>query len=1214
MTCICPVCSNVDGEIQGEAHGFPVARCRMCSTDFVVKDASPSTQTALPSQRDNLTVEPETAPEAKMEWLLSLLDGIQGQRPAPSILEIGCGSGDHLTPAMERGWACFGVEPSEHARKTAQERHKEIFVAETIEEIPPHKFDLVLMLEVIEHLGDPYPIFYEMFAKGQISSDTVVAITTPNARSWAALADPAGWEFRHPPSHLTFYSGQAFTTLLKRLRFKDIVIEGQHRLKTDAAPLYTDENPDVNETLSAYAGLKVIAQGSDFSSFMQERFVPGTWSELTAYEHLPRYLFACQQADNRNVLDFGSGSGYGAKALSESARHVLALDIDDGALDFARAEHQNDNLEFRKADDLGASLQDASFDLVTCFEVIEHLNEGDQITLLDNFRRILKPDGVLIISTPNPAITSLYGDNPFHLKEMDLEEFRSALARNFAHIAIFNQNLVSGSTLSRNGEDGEHTLQAAAMYPARKTMREAEAAWVALCSPSALPDVNPCFYVDNNRDFVHHRVNEIASKNRAQVRIYEQTKRANEYEIALANATLAISDHGAADEAAAALSACHSAVLEENARLSEDNQNIGLALAEARQHAENLELAIASAKPDQEMLRLSHEQVKTAYDNAMADLAWTKNHADRLQNEVAASRQTKDFLQSIYNRLASEHEAATQELGALKANAFEFSNKFELSAHESREIRAAHDRLLSDYEKAATELSDLKQLADAHQKEFSAAHESRALLTSDNARLVGERDQLANEARSLQQHNAALQARVHLIETSLRWRLVNRLTRYTPALRPIINRLRALKSGSKARPEPTDVSLQSPNNGTDLAYETACEPKWNARQNRYNFLVDEAYQARQAAKTGTMKNLVAPYVVRPKTLAPTGTDLPKVLHVIPNVYVGGSTQLIIDIVEHLSAEFRHEVVTSALWPAGPHEGLTVHHVTLSNMEVMQDILATMQPDLVHVHYWGLGDDPWYWAAMEQIQRHGPLPVVENVNTPIEPLVSHQISQYVFVSNYVRHEFGNMLADDLACVIYPGIDLTKFSDPFDGEDALNAIGMVYRLEDDKLKIDAIDLFIEVVKRRPRTRVYIIGGGSFLEPWIKKTHEHGVRGNFRFTGYVPYEDLPGWYSRFSIFIAPVWKESFGQVAPFAMSKRLVVAGYKIGALPEIAGSDDFFGSDIDSTATIITDLLEDKVKRQRIGLENQERAATMFSVEAMTAAYQQLYRKLLGRKRQ
>ncbi len=1220
----CPVCSSSANEEFVEVDGYSVLRCRTCATDFVAPTPSDKQLKEYYDRADWFeggerggygSYDSQT--DGSPDWLVKLFDEIEAGKTAPAILDIGCAYGTHLALAKERGWACFGVEPSEHARKTAQDRHRGIFIAETIEEIPPHKFDLILMLEVIEHLGDPYPMFYEMFAKGQISPETVIAITTPNARSWAALSDPAGWEFRHPPSHLTFYSALTFTTLLKRLRFSHIDVEGQHRLKTDAAPLYSDENQEGNEALAGYAGLKVIARGSDFSSFMQERFVPGTWSELTAYEHLPRYLFACHQAENRTVLDFGCGSGYGAKALSNVARHVLAIDIDDGALEFASSEHLGANLEFRKVDDLGARLEEASFDLITCFEVIEHLNESDQIQLLENFRRILRPDGVLFISTPNPAITSLYGDNPFHLKEMDLEEFRSALSRNFAHIAIFNQNLVSGSTLSRNGDTADQMLLATAMYPARQSMREAEAAWLALCSASELPQVAPCFYVDNDRDFVHHRVNEIASRNRDKVRIYEEAKRADEFELALGSATVEISRHESGEEAAEALLASRlSVVIEENAALKAANESLSEELANAQQHAANLEHLIASAKPGQEMLRLNHEQLTFAYDKSIADLAWTRGHADRLQSEVSASRQTKDFLQSIYNRLITEHETTLQELTVLRSNVVDFNNRLELTVHEGLELKASHEHLLSDYQKALTEISDLTRLADAQQQQYSATHASRENLTSDNARLIAERDQLATEARSLQQHVAALQARVHLIETSLRWRLMNKLARYAPALRPLINRVRALMSRSKALTQAADAqaSFQSPTSDKDLAYETACEPKWNVRQNRYNFLVDEAYRARQTAKTGSMKNLVAPYVLRPKATAPEGAVLPKILHVIPNVYVGGSTQLIIDIVEHLSANFRHEVITSALWPAGSHEGLKVHHVTLANMETMQAILDQMKPDLVHLHYWGLSDDPWYWAAMEQVQRHGALPVVENINTPVEPLVSAHISQYVFVSNYVRKEFGNMLADDLASVIYPGIDLTKFSDPFDGEDALNAIGMVYRLEDDKLKIDAIDLFIEVVKRRPRTRVYIIGGGSFLEPWIKKTDEHGVRGNFRFTGYVPYEDLPGWYSRFSIFIAPVWKESFGQVAPFAMSKRLVVAGYKIGALPEIAGSDEFFGSDIDSTARIITDLLEDKAKRQRIGLENQERAATMFSVEAMTSAYQQLYRKLLDRNRQ
>ena len=1068
----CVICSRtVDGTFV-EVDGYSIMRCRQCATDFVV----PTPSASEPKEYDDRADRFESGEHGECasynaqtdqlpDWLVRLMDDIEAKVANRSILDIGCAYGTRLALAEQRGWSCFGVEPYDHARQIAQDRHKRIFITETIEEIPPHVFHLVLMLEVIEHLADPYHLFYEMFAKGQITPETVVAITTPNARSWDALADPAGWEFRHPPSHLTFYSGETFAALLKRLRFDTVSIEGQHPLKRDGVPLFTDETLGVNADLARYAGLKVVATGSDFSSFMQERFVPGTWSELTAYEHLPRYLFACQHAAGKAVLDFGCGSGYGAKALSDVAQSVLAVDIDDGALEFARLQHSSETLEFRKVADLAATLDEASFDLVTCFEVIEHLSAADQKQLLKNFRRVLKPKGTLVISTPNPAITGLYGDNPYHLKEMTLEEFRRELSENFSQITIFNQNLVSGSTLTLPDAHDGASVTLKSMYPLSTSENTVEAAWVAFCANSGAGVLEQSFYLDNKRDFVRHRVDEISSKNSYEIRLFEQTRRAGEFEMALSEAHVKLG------------------------RLTSDHQRM------------------------------------------LDDLARIGDHAAALERELSAATENYEALKLEHANLEAEH--------------------------------------------ARTSL----------------------------------------KVTSLQQHLAAVQARLRMIETSVRFRIVNGIARYAPSIRPLLRRVRALtrravSAPPAALPSIAPVSAQDVIAPIDLAYETSREPKWNAGANSYDLRIDEDYLSQQAAKTGTLKNLVAPYTVKPRQAAATTSRRAKILHVIPNVYVGGSTQLIIDIVAYLSADFEHQVVTSALWPAGPHVGLTVHHVTLDAMDRMQPILGQFEPDLVHVHYWGLSDDPWYWAALEQIKQYRDVPVVENVNTPIKPLISSNISHYVFVSDYVRKEFGGELSYELTSVIHPGIDLDKFSEPFDGEDAMNAIGMVYRLEDDKLKVDAIDLFIEVVKRRPRTRVYIIGGGSFLEPWIRRTQQHGVRDNFRFTGYVPYEQLPSWYSRFSMFIAPVWKESFGQVTPFAMSKRLVIAGYKIGALPEIAGSDEFFGNDVGDTADIITNLLDDEPMREAIGLTNQKRAAEMFSVEAMTSSYRELYDRLLN----
>jgi glycosyltransferase involved in cell wall biosynthesis len=97
--------------------------------------------------------------------------------------------------------------------------------------------------------------------------------------------------------------------------------------------------------------------------------------------------------------------------------------------------------------------------------------------------------------------------------------------------------------------------------------------------------------------------------------------------------------------------------------------------------------------------------------------------------------------------------------------------------------------------------------------------------------------------------------------------------------------------------------------------------------------------------------------------------------------------------------------------------------------------------------------------------------------------------------------------------------------------------------------------------------------------------------------------------SIFVAPVWKESFGQVSPFAMSMKIPVAGYRIGALPEILGNEELLGTNADELSDIIVNLLEDRDRRIEIGRFNHQRAHERFSVEAMVAAYDRIYDRLI-----
>ncbi len=391
-----------------------------------------------------------------------------------SILDVGCGYGTHLATAAAQGWKCFGVEPSAHARKIAQERlGASAYIVENISDLIPHEFDVVLLLDVIEHLPSPYPTLYQLFSIGAITPKTRVIITTPNAGSTAAQANPATWEYRHPASHLVHYTAQSLSLLLARLHFKDVDVKG-------ASPGAIADSP----------GLIATASGSTFAEFMRERYVPGTWSKLAEYEHMPRYALAKSLAKGKRVLDFGCGTGYGSALMAEVATHVTALDIDAPALAWARENHRAANIDFQRHADLGATLPAKSFDMVTCFEMIEHVDHATQKAAVASIARLLTDEGLLLISTPNHAVTALYGANPYHIREMNEAEFNELLGPHFPHIQILRQHVRVGVSL---GDAGSPEGDSAAIAPM---------AFIAVCSRKQLPNVAGNLLFDPDVDYV----------------------------------------------------------------------------------------------------------------------------------------------------------------------------------------------------------------------------------------------------------------------------------------------------------------------------------------------------------------------------------------------------------------------------------------------------------------------------------------------------------------------------------------------------------------------------------------------------------------------------------------------------------------------------------------------------------------------------------------
>ncbi len=183
-----------------------------------------------------------------------------------------------------------------------------------------------------------------------------------------------------------------------------------------------------------------------------ERFIPGQGSAELAYEHFSRYLFARRLAVGRRVLDVGSGEGYGAFLMAQVAQSVVGCDNADDAVAHARQRYVRANLTFVQAS-AAALPADRPVGLVTCFEVIEHLTEADQHTLLANISQALDEDGICLVSTPNLPVYHAAGGpgyvNPYHLREMTFAQFDILLSPYFDSIVWYGQQLAVGSYLSR---------------------------------------------------------------------------------------------------------------------------------------------------------------------------------------------------------------------------------------------------------------------------------------------------------------------------------------------------------------------------------------------------------------------------------------------------------------------------------------------------------------------------------------------------------------------------------------------------------------------------------------------------------------------------------------------------------------------------------------------------------------------------------------------
>ncbi|MEK3838557.1 class I SAM-dependent methyltransferase [Paenibacillus sp. FSL R7-0128] len=216
-----------------------------------------------------------------------------------------------------------------------------------------------------------------------------------------------------------------------------------------------------------------------------ERFVLGKAEGEIETEHLHRYNAIMEMASGKNILDIACGEGFGTAILARKAAHVWGVDISDEAINYAKERYNRYNLNYKQGSVENLDFEDDFFDMIVSFETIEHVDEVIQDKFLKETNRVLKNNGILVMSTPDKY---LYSDvpnhrNPYHVKEFYFSEYKDFLEKQFKYVDFYNQNYSVYGLIANRNDDSKENIRLINTTNSQKQGKYI----IAVCSNEELP-------------------------------------------------------------------------------------------------------------------------------------------------------------------------------------------------------------------------------------------------------------------------------------------------------------------------------------------------------------------------------------------------------------------------------------------------------------------------------------------------------------------------------------------------------------------------------------------------------------------------------------------------------------------------------------------------------------------------------------------------------
>jgi len=240
------------------------------------------------------------------------------------------------------------------------------------------------------------------------------------------------------------------------------------------------------------------------SSWTGERLETHIFNNTTI-EHLHRYSLAITFCADKIVLDIACGDGYGSNLLAKNSLKVIGVDIKESVIVEAKKKYIRSNLSFLQGSTSNIPLTDSSVDVVVSFETIEHHDEHEQ--MMKEIKRVLKPAGLLIISSPDKKNYSEEANytNPYHIKELYFEEFKQLIHTFFTNYHFYSQKIIQGSLIIHEKDKNLFTEYAGTFEDVNEIKDFKPVYHFCLASDQSIQELGNSFFRDDLNQFKNYQ-------------------------------------------------------------------------------------------------------------------------------------------------------------------------------------------------------------------------------------------------------------------------------------------------------------------------------------------------------------------------------------------------------------------------------------------------------------------------------------------------------------------------------------------------------------------------------------------------------------------------------------------------------------------------------------------------------------------------------------